>query len=183
MLIALLLAAAQVAAPTPPVPPALRPWTTNRHVQPSSLLHLTVHDPAASRHLTFALFDDPQPLGLRIVRHSGRYEDVPRQPSVQVTFAQCPGLRGNFEALARMPVPPFFLQGASARPALASPNQLTYRLEGHSRRPDGQRGQLQLEERGSDGVPPGAIAIWSEALVRDFERCVQAVLATEGAGQ
>ena len=187
MLIALLLAVAPPAAPSvqspPPVPRALRPWTTARHVHPSSLFHLTVHDPAAARYLTFALFDDPQPLGLRIVRHSGRYGDVPRQPGLQVTFAQCPGLRGNFEALARLPVPPFFLQGASARPALAAPNQLTYRLEGVSRQPAGQHGRLRLEERGSDGVPPGAIALWSEALARDFERCVQTSLSAEGSGQ
>ncbi len=186
MLIALFLAAAPAAASPPPSPPpvprALRPWTTDRHVQPSSLVHLTVHDPAAARYLTFALFDDPQPLGLRVVRASGRYDDVPRQPVVQVTFEQCPGLRGNLEALARLPVPPFFLEGMSARPALAAPNQLTYRLEGHSRLPDGQRGQLQLEERGSDRVRPGAIAAWSETLVRDFEQCVQRVIAAEGAG-
>ncbi len=187
MLIALMLAAAPPAAPPPPTPqaapPALRPWTTSAHYFPSSLVHVMVHDPAARRYLTFSLYGYPDSLGHRVVRTSGRYEDVARQPSYQVTFAQCPDLRANFEALVRLPLPPLFLEGVSARPALATPNQLIYRIEGQGRLPAGQSSRLHFEERGSDGVRPGAFARWSETLVRDFEQCVQRVIAAEGASR
>jgi len=186
MLIALLLAAAPPATSSPvptPVPPALRHWTTQAHIIPSSLVHIMVHDPAAARYLTFTLYDYPASLGHRIVRTSGRYEDAPREATLQVTFDQCPGLRRNFEMLARMRLPPIFLEGISTRPALAAPNRLIYRFEGRSRLPDGQVGVIHFEEHGSDGVRPGAFALWSETLVRDFEQCVQRVIAAAGASQ
>jgi hypothetical protein len=187
MLIALMLATAPPVAPPSSspqaAPPALQPWTTRAHYIPSSLVHVMVHDPAARRYLTFTLYDYPDSLGHRVVRTSGRYEDVPRQPSYQLTFAQCPGLRANFEALVRLPLPSLFLEGVSARPALATPNQLIYRIEGRGRLPGGQRGMLHFEERGSDSVRPGAFARWSETLVRDFEQCVQRVIAAEGASR
>lgn len=178
MLLELLLAAAQAPASLPSVPPALRPWTTARHYTPSSRVHLAIHDPAAGRHLTFSVYDYPRALGPRVVRSSSRYED-----SVQLTLAQCPSLRANLETLARLPVPPLFLEGVSARRAFAEPNRLIYRIEGHARYPAGQGGRLVLEERRTDRARPGAIAAWSETLARDFEQCVQAVLSAEGAGR
>lgn len=168
MLLGLLLAASLQPQPQPA---PHRPWNNASHLPRPSLFSLTAFD-APSRVVTTFIFrlEGGDYVVDRDIGRLGR-DGVEGRTTRELPASRCPGLRTSLETVARLPMPPPFVEGMSARPSALPANRSSYELDGSAIYPSGQRGSLRLTSAGSDGAAPSPLEAWSRSLMRTFQDC------------